>query len=160
MKWLALLLALALAACGRSGNPGPEPATAFDLERLGGGRARLVDYRGKLLLLDFWATWCPPCVLEVPEIDAFWREHRERGVEVLAISVEGERAEALQAWVAGNGVGYPVALGSEELARRYGATAFPFHVLVSADGHVLERLLPGYHDREDLRELVARHIPR
>jgi thiol-disulfide isomerase/thioredoxin len=149
---------LALAACGRGGAPGaPEHAAPFDLERLGGGRARLEDYRGKLLLIDFWATWCPPCVLEIPEIDAFWREHRERGVDVLAIAVESERAEALQAWVSQNGVAYPVALGSEELARRYGATAFPFHVLVSADGRVLERLLPGYHDRDALRALVARH---
>jgi thiol-disulfide isomerase/thioredoxin len=155
-----LLLLLALAACGRGGPAGPEQAAAFDLERLGGGRARLSDYRGKLLLLDFWATWCPPCALEVPEIDAFYREHRDRGVEVLAISVDGERAGALQAWVTENGVGYPVALGGEDLARRYGATAFPFHVLVSADGRVLERLLPGYHDREELRELVARHLAR
>jgi peroxiredoxin len=155
--WVA---AAALLACGRGAAPGAEPAAPFDLERLGGGRARLEDYRGKLLLLDFWATWCPPCVLEIPEIDAFWREHRERGVEVLAISIEGGRAEALSAWVAENGMAYPVALGSEELARRYGANAFPFHVLVSPDGRVLERLLPGYHDREDLRGLVARHAPR
>jgi peroxiredoxin len=132
----------------------------FDLERLGGGRARLSDYRGQLLLLDFWATWCPPCVLEVPEIDAFAREHGSRGVAVLAISVDGDRPEALQAFVTEHGVAYPVAIGSEELARRYGATAFPFHVLVSPDGTVLERLLPGFHDREELRELVARHTPR
>jgi peroxiredoxin len=155
VKALALLAA-ALLACSR-GAQGPEPATPFDLERMGGGRVRLEDYRGKLLLLDFWATWCPPCVLEIPEIDAFWREHRERGVEVLAISVERESPETLRAWLGENGVGYPVALGSEELARRYGATAFPFHVLVSPDGVVLERLLPGYHDRAELRALVARH---
>jgi thiol-disulfide isomerase/thioredoxin len=155
----AIVVLLALVACG--GRPaGPEPATPFDLERLGGGRARLSDYRGKLLLLDFWATWCPPCVLEAPELDAFAREHHGRGVELLAISVEGDRVEALQAFVSENGTSYPIALGSEDLARRYGATSFPFHVLVSPDGHVLERLLPGYHDREELRALVARHTPR
>ncbi len=56
-----------------------------------------------------------------------------------------------------HGIRYPVVLGSTELAREYGAYQFPFHVLIGPDGRVLERLTPGFHEREELRELLERH---
>ena len=95
-------------------------------------------------------------VLEIPELNAFYAE-RPDGVELLAISIDtGDRAE-IEAWVREQGVAYPVALGDEELARLYGATSFPLHLLISPDGRVVERLSPGYHDRHELLEFVARH---
>jgi thiol-disulfide isomerase/thioredoxin len=155
---VALVLALSL-GCGPGGSAiaNSEPAVPFELERLGGGSVRLDNYRGKLLLLDFWATWCPPCVLEVPELNAFYAEHRERGVDVLAIAVDGDAA-ALESFAREHGVAYPIAIGSAELALRYGGQAFPFHVLVAPDGRVLERLEPGFHSRDELDELIARHL--
>ena len=134
-----------------------EPAPPFDLERVDGGRTRLADLEGKLVVLDFWATWCPPCVMEVPELNAFHAEHQGSGVELLAIAIDGEDRGLLETWLEEHGVAYPVAIGDEELARQYGAEAFPFHVLISRDGRVLERLDPGYHDRSELRALVERH---
>ncbi len=154
----AAIAMLAFTGCGGDGGAAsaPQAAIPFELERLGGGSVGLESYRGKLLLLDFWATWCPPCVLEVPELNAFYAEHREAGVEVLAIAVDGDAPE-LEGFSREHGIAYPVAIGGEELARRYGGSAFPFHVLVSADGRVLERLEPGFHDRLELADLVARH---
>jgi thiol-disulfide isomerase/thioredoxin len=134
-----------------------EPAPDFEIGLLGGGRVRLADFRGQYLLIDFWATWCAPCVLEIPELNAFYAEESERGVELLAISVDEPDTVDLEAWVREHGIAYPVALGSEPLARDYEALAFPFHLLVGPDGNVLERLDPGYHDRDELRALIARH---
>ncbi len=154
------LAAFALFACwpGAPTGADAEPAAPFALERLGGGRVELEGYRGKLLLLDFWATWCPPCVREVPELNAFYATHRERGVELLAIAVDGD-APALDGFARAHGVAYPVALGNAELASRYRADGFPYHVLISADGRVLERLPPGFHDRDELAALLERHRP-
>jgi thiol-disulfide isomerase/thioredoxin len=131
----------------------------FDLARPDGGRVHSDDLRGRYALLDFWATWCPPCVLEIPEMNAIYERYRERGLEVLAISVDELPPDELQAWLRENGVAYPVALGTEDLARRYGGFGFPFHVLVSPEGEIVERLTPGFHDREELAAVVERHLP-
>ncbi len=134
-----------------------EPAPDFDLERLFGGRVSLRELQGRTVLIDFWATWCPPCVREVPELNAFYAAHGENGVEVLVISIDTEPREFVENWVTEKGVLYPVAAGDLDLALAYGAEQFPYHVLISADGRILERLPPGFHDRQELAELLARH---
>ncbi len=155
---LGLALSALLLACSQQPLVSAgEPAPAFDFERLQGGRVTLQDLRGKTLLLDFWATWCPPCVLEIPELNAVYEAHRQDGVELLAISVDGDEREELARWAEEHGIRYPVVLGNTEVARAYGAYQFPFHVLVGPDGRVLERLTPGFHDREELSELLERH---
>ena len=171
-RWILILTTLAAIACTpedpASGNaesaaarslPSPIPALDFDLEKIGGGRARLDQYRGRLLLLDFWATWCPPCITEIPELNALHASQRERGVEVLAISVDDLGADEIAAWLEAKDVRYPVALGNEELARKYGAQAYPFHVLIGADGMILEVLEPGFHDEQELIAILDAHRP-
>ena len=155
---LALASALWLSACSiEEPLPVGELAPDFDLERLEGGQIQLADLRGKYVLLDFWATWCSPCVLEIPELNAFYQESRASGVEVLAISVDLDERQSLLDWATKKGILYPVALGTTEVARSYGAAQYPYHVLVGPDGRVLERLTPGYHDRDELRAVLARH---
>jgi len=123
----------------------------------GGGSVSLEALRGKTVLLDFWATWCPPCVLEIDELNALQKELQDTDVRILAISIDTLPAEDLAAWVKEHGITYPVALASSDLATDYGADAFPFHVLVGPDGLIRERLESGFHDREELRALIARH---
>ena len=96
-------------------------------------------------------------MLEIPELNAFQAQHRAQGVEVLAIAVDVEAREELAAWSAEKGIEYPVAIGDMETARLYGAELFPLHILVSPEGRIVERLTPGYHDRDELAALVARH---
>jgi thiol-disulfide isomerase/thioredoxin len=152
---LACLLAFAGCSIEEPLPPG-EPSPGFDLPRLGGGRLSSDALRGKPILVDFWATWCPPCVLEVPELNAFHGAYADR-IAVVAISIDEEPEAELAAWAAEHGLAYPVALGTLDVARDWGAEQFPYHVLVSAEGRVLERLTPGFHDREELEELLKRH---
>ena len=156
--WIvAGIAALCLACSAEPPAPAGEPAPEFELEVLSGGVVTLRELRGKTVLIDFWATWCPPCVREIPELNAFYATHRESGVEVLAISVDTEEREFLENWGAERGVLYPVAVGHLDLALDYGAEQFPYHILLGPDGRIVERLTPGYHDREELNELLARN---
>lgn len=134
-----------------------EPAPAFDLALLTGGRVTLASQAGKLLLLDFWATWCPPCVREVPELNAMHARYADDGVSVLAVAIDPTEHDRVGPWAREHGVQYPIALGTLELAQEYGAFQFPYHLLIGPDGRIVERLMPGYHDRDELRALIERH---
>jgi peroxiredoxin len=162
MSRLALAFALSLLAlgCPQPAKPPAEPAPDFDLPLVGGGTVSLASLRGKTVLLDFWATWCPPCVLEVAELNAVQNAVAGTDVHVLAISVDSLTLEAITSWVRERGVLYPVALADTDMANAYGADAFPFHVLVGPDGQVLERMTSGFHPREELFALIERHRAR
>lgn len=163
MSWsraLGIAMTWGLLACSQPpAAPTGELAPHFDLERLGGGRVTLEELRGKIVLIDFWATWCPPCVLEIPELNAFYEEHRGDGVELLSISIDDEDREELERWAREHDIRYPVVLGDTGVAHDYGAYQFPFHLLIGPDGRVLERLTAGFHDREELTALLRRNQP-
>jgi len=163
---------IAALGCGQeraqtpAGTAASAPATAllsdtappFDLPLVGGGNVTLESLRGQTVLVDFWATWCPPCLREIPELNAISREFDGKGARVLAISVDGLTLEALGDWLAERDAKYPVALGDTDLAGRYGADGFPFHVVIGPDGKVRERLSSGFHDRDELRSVLTRHL--
>lgn len=153
------LIAFALLACREEARVPPpiDPAPEFDLPRTDGSRARLADLRGRFVLVDFWATWCAPCELEIGELNAVWERVRGSGVELLAISVDERPIEEIAEWTRERGVTYPVALANLDLAVAYGAAEFPFHLLIGPDGHVRERLPAGTSDRRELLELIERH---
>lgn len=161
-SWLlaAALSLVVLVGCGKTESEALLPAPGFDLEKVGGGRLTLAELRGKLVLLDFWATWCVPCVQEIPDLNALYRERRAQGLEVVGLAVDDLELEPLAAWMKERGIEYPVARADTELASRYGADQFPQHVLISPDGKVLEMLEPGYHSREELEAVIAPHLAR
>jgi thiol-disulfide isomerase/thioredoxin len=156
----ALLLGVWLAGCSGepSGSSAPEPASElldFTLPDLAGNPVRLGDYRGKTVVIDFWATWCPPCVFQVPELNKFWAEHESAGdVMVIGVAVDVEGAEVVSPWAEEQGVAYRLVIGDEELAREFGAMGFPTLVIVRPDGSIDSRHV-GLIEAEDLEALVA-----
>jgi peroxiredoxin len=156
---IALMLALVACSEGSTQADGaerePEPAPDFTLSDLQGEQVSLADFRGKVVVVDFWATWCAPCVFQVPELNALWRAHEQAGdVAVVGVAVDVEGAEVVGPWVEEQGVEYPILLGDESLAREFGVLGFPTLVLINRDGSI-DSLHVGLIEHEELEDLVA-----
>ena len=151
----ALALAVALAACGAE-EPAPEgaapgeaagaaapaapgerrPAPDFTLPDLEGKTHSLASLRGKTVVIDFWATWCPPCEFQIPVLNKIHEKHASRGVVVLGVSVDVDGKEVVAPYAAQHQVQYTILLGSEEVARDFGAPGFPALIVVDPDGRI------------------------
>ncbi len=119
-----------------------QTAAAFDLPTLGGGpRVRLADLRGKVVLLNFWATWCKPCEEEMPSMERLVQRLAAQPFVLLAVSVDGEEAE-VKAFRERVGVTLPILLDPEKkVASTYQAFRFPETVLIDASGEIAGRFI-------------------
>ena len=164
---LGSLVVLALAsACSQGGESSEgaggdaaqarEEAPGFTLPSLEGESISLAELRGQTVIIDFWATWCPPCEFQVPELNAFWAAHSGDGdIAVFGISVDEGGPDVVRPWVEEKGVKYPILLGDDGLARRYGAMGFPTLVIIAPDGTIDSRHV-GLIERASLEEAIAR----
>ncbi len=126
---------------------------AMTWERPEGGTLAAADFRGRPLLVNFWATWCPPCVEELPLLDRFYRERQGSGWVVLALAIA--QPSAVRQFLQRQPLSFPVGLagfGGTELARAMGnATgALPFSVVLDRAGRIAQRKLGQVH-AQDLR---------
>ena len=125
--------------------PGAVPASWWSLQwdSPEGQAIAMAGLRGQPLLLNFWATWCPPCIEELPRLDAFFREHRAEGWQVLGLAVD--QAGAVRAFLQRHPLAFPVGLAGPaglELSRQLGNHGgLPFSVLFDRAGQAVERRL-------------------
>jgi peroxiredoxin len=116
-------------------------APAFTLPQLPSGRLSLSQFKGQVVLLNFWATWCPPCVMEAPSLEQFATEMKSQGVTVIGVSVD-ENPQALSKFVQYYHLSYPVARDpSYRLAHRYGTYKLPETYIIGRDGRVAEKII-------------------
>jgi peroxiredoxin len=115
----------------------PFPAPAFSAAALDGGTLGLAQFRGQHVLLNFWATWCPPCLEEMPSMDALYKHFKARNFVVLAISSDKEGASIVKAFIDKLRVSFPIALDPDgRIASVYGARNLPMSILVNPEGRV------------------------
>lgn len=132
----------------------PRPAEAVNAVDMDGVSVRLSEYEGKVLLLDFWATWCKPCVKIMPRLDALHREHAENGLEVLGISID-EDPETVKDFLEKKNVDYRIAVDDAENPTWSGwsVKAVPTTFLIDRDGNIVARWV-GEPDEDALRASV------
>jgi peroxiredoxin len=111
------------------------------MQSVDGKTVNLADYRGKVVLVHFWATWCPPCVGEIPTIERFYQQVKGGNIEVLAVSVD-DSADALKTFLAKNTVHFPVLRDpGGALAGSYGTLKFPETYVIGRDGIVRYKVI-------------------
>jgi len=98
-------------------------APDFSLKDIGDKTLSLSDYRGKVVILNFWATWCPPCKAEIPDFVRFYKVYREKGVEIIGIAVSSNRDDVLK-MVKQYGINYPVCMSDGSIEKLYGEIRF------------------------------------
>jgi cytochrome c biogenesis protein CcmG/thiol:disulfide interchange protein DsbE len=112
-------------------------APDFALKDMNGKTVRLSDYRGQVVLLNFWATWCGPCKIEIPWFVEFQRTYKDRGFTVLGVSVDEDGWEAVRPFLASRQVNYPVVVSTLEVEQQYGGVeALPVSFLIDREGRI------------------------
>lgn len=124
----------------------PVPAPAFTLEDLAGHQTGLADFTGRVVVVNFWATWCVPCREEMPHLEGLWRTYRDRGLVVVGVSEDRGGAKRVRKYVARMGLTFPVLLDPKGgVGRAYRVTGLPATVLIGRDGRLAARVI-GYRD--------------
>lgn len=114
-------------------------APDFSLTQLDGTPLRLSDYRGKVVLLDFWASWCAPCREEIPRFIEWQRRYGDQGLQVIGVSMD-DGIEPVRKFSRDFKMNYPVALGDQELATRYGGIlGLPVNIVIGRDGKIVSK---------------------
>jgi thiol-disulfide isomerase/thioredoxin len=144
-RWAAVALLAGLAA----------PALAFEVTDTDGKRHRLADYRGKWVVVNFWATWCTPCIKEIPEIAEFQRAHAPARAVVLGIALDSEDEAKVKQFARKYGHAYPLVLEDDDTEKAFGKVkGLPTTILYDPSGRrAWERT--GTVTRKSLEEAIA-----
>lgn len=139
-----------------------QPAPGVTLLTLDGGGASLTDHRDKLVVLNFWATWCQPCTVEMPSLEALWQRYRDRGLIVVAVSVDrGAPKALLEPYVRNLKLTFPILLDPDsKTSDRWRVTALPATFLVRPGGEVAGMAMGAREwNSDEMRALVERLLP-
>ena len=161
----AVSAALAIAVlCGGCSRPKPargsslkpvaerKAAPDFTLKDADGKAVRLSDYRGKVLLLDFWATWCGPCEMEIPWFIDLQRKEKDRGFAVLGVSMDDEGWAVVKPFASRMGVNYRIVMGNDFTSQLYGGVdSLPLTFLIDREGRIAD-VHVGLADRREIQD--------
>mgnify|MGYP001491020202 CR=1 FL=1 len=130
------ILVVVLAACGSANKEkGAETGLAdFTLQALDGTEVNLTDSKGQVVIIDFWATWCPPCRNSIPTFIRLHEKYSESGLVILGIGLDDE--PALQKFAKDAGIPYLVLVGNNDIAKAYGVTGIPKTIFVDKKGKI------------------------
>ncbi|MGQ9646236.1 MAG: TlpA disulfide reductase family protein [Thermodesulfobacteriota bacterium] len=140
--WVCLSWVFFFPQCSRDGKtPSSTLAPDFSLKTLNGQEIRLADLRGRVVLLDFWATWCAPCREAIPHLISLQKNYQEKGLEVIGMNLDKGDVETVRRFVNSMDIPYPITLTPEEVSRKYGVTALPTTILIDQEGKIRQKFL-------------------
>lgn len=143
----------------RSAGPSAELAPDFTLPDVNGNKVSLSSFRGKVVLLDFWATWCEPCLEELPDLVRFHEAHKDKGFTIVGVAMDAEGISVVGPFVRQNKLPYPILVSNGDLPEGYPIPGFPSAFLIDKNGKIARRYLgPKAYDEleRDVAELQAR----
>jgi peroxiredoxin len=129
-------------------------APDFELKSVDGRAAKLSDYRGKIVLLNFWATWCAPCRVEMPTLMALYDKYHAQGLEIIGVSMDDGGQERVEKYVNEMKINYPILHGNPSVADHYGGLRLlPQTVFITRDGKIVQTVI-GMRSRKDFEIII------
>ena len=135
------------------------PAPTFQLADMDGKLVSLSQYRGRTVLLDFWATWCDSCQEEMPQLETAYRRHRDKGFTVLAASMDHQGRSAIAPFAAKYKLTYPILLSDGKTATAYGVFGLPTAYLIDNGGVIVQRYV-GPIDAQTLENDILTQLQK
>jgi thiol-disulfide isomerase/thioredoxin len=130
----------ALPHCGKEKREPPLPlAPDFTFRTLDGQEITLAKLKGKVILLDFWATWCSPCRESIPHLIQLYKTYQKKGLEVIGINMDRGDTETVRHFAMSMDILYPVVITSNDVERNYGVTGLPTTILIDKKGRIREK---------------------
>lgn len=159
---LFIAATLLFAACGTSSDGSVEAAGEFgiapdfELKEMNGGTFRLADHRGSVVIVNFWATWCPPCRAEVPDFVALQDQMRDDGLVIVGVSVDEEGFDVVEPFAAEFGINYPLVVDDGTVTRKFNdVTVLPTTFIVDRNG-VIQNRVRGLVSKKVLEPTLVR----
>lgn len=136
-----------------------KPAPAFTLLDLNGNKVSLSDYKGKVVILDFWATWCPPCVREIPHFIELYKEHKDKGLSIVGISVDRQGVSVVKAFNQKYKINYQILMADSQVTSTYGnIRGIPTTFVIDPAGNI-QRMYVGYRDKAVFESDIKTLLP-
>ena len=168
---VALMLVFGLNVARKGSKPGLGTvqttgglAPDFSLQALDGTGVRLSDYRGKAVLLNFWATWCGPCKIEMPWFVELQKQYGPQGLQIVGVAMDDASTKDIADFAKEMGVNYPVLIGKESVGDAYGGVQFlPESFYIDRNGKIVDKAfgLKGKGEIEDaIKKIVASTVAR
>lgn len=170
---IGLLAVSVMASCSgkdenKSAQAAPQPVKApvskkavapdFALKDYDGNVVKLSDYKGKVVLLDFWATWCGPCKMEIPGFIKLQQKYRDKGLTIIGISLDQPGWQVVKPFMDEYGINYPIVLGDRNVVMAYGGiTGIPTTFVINQQGEVVDKVV-GYRPDSYFENVIKQLI--
>jgi thiol-disulfide isomerase/thioredoxin len=139
---LSLVLLILLPGCGIEKEESTLPsAPNFTLQTLDGQEVTLSHLKGKVILLDFWATWCGPCRESIPHLIQLYKTYQKDGLEVIGMNVEKGEMDAVRRFVKSMDIPYPITLSPDDVQRDYRVSGLPTTIFIDKQGRIREKMV-------------------
>ncbi len=153
----AILVMAVLVGCTNKSGQSNGTASDFSLQDMSGKTVKLSDYKGKVVLLEFWATWCPPCRASVPGLEKLHNAYKDKGLVVLAVSMDQGGWDVVQSFVAEYGITYTVLKGTDEVSEKYQVRNIPMLLVLNKEGKISKRYM-GFGNDDDLEKDIKAYL--
>lgn len=152
-----MIVAFVLTGCDKS-NANLKKAPDFTLSNGYGETFTLSDQKGKMVILNFWATWCPPCQREIPDFIELYNQYKEDGLVIVGVSVDQTGWETIEQYIETIGIQYPVVMFTPDVVQKYdNFQSIPTTFIIDKKGRIVNKVT-GYRPRTFWEEEIKKHL--